>query len=70
VAVEVNAETDFVAKNADFQSMVGDIANVALGVDDMDALTADISAPPMTEIAAAFQTFADDPKFIVTEDVA
>jgi elongation factor Ts len=40
VAVEVNAETDFVAKNAEFQAMVGDIAEVALGVDDMDALSA------------------------------
>ena len=40
VAVEVNAETDFVAKNADFQGMVGDIANAALGVDDMEGLTA------------------------------
>lgn len=41
-----------------------------LDVTDMDALTADISAPPMTEIAAAFQSFADDPKFIITEEVA
>jgi elongation factor Ts len=40
VAVEVNAETDFVAKNADFQTMVGDIANVALDVADMDELIA------------------------------
>ncbi|WP_306150890.1 translation elongation factor Ts [Roseovarius sp. MMSF_3281] len=40
VAVEVNAETDFVAKNAEFQTMVGDIANAALGVADMDALNA------------------------------
>jgi elongation factor Ts len=40
VAVEVNAETDFVAKNAEFQNMVGDIANAALGVDDMEGLTA------------------------------
>src|SRR6056297_2561098 len=40
VAVEVNAETDFVAKNADFQDMVGDIANAAFGVDDMEALAA------------------------------
>jgi elongation factor Ts len=38
VAVEVNSETDFVAKNADFQSMVSKIAQVALGVDDVDAL--------------------------------
>ncbi|SEP12382.1 translation elongation factor Ts (EF-Ts) [Salinihabitans flavidus] len=40
VAVEVNAETDFVAKNADFQSMVGDIAAAALKVDDIEALAA------------------------------
>ncbi|MHA6261840.1 translation elongation factor Ts [Arenibacterium sp. CAU 1754] len=40
VAVEVNSETDFVAKNADFQGMVGKIANAALGVSDIDALKA------------------------------
>ena len=40
VAVEVNAETDFVGKNAEFQSMVGGIATAALGVDDVDALKA------------------------------
>ena len=38
VAVEVNSETDFVAKNADFQKMVAGIAEVALGVSDVDAL--------------------------------
>ena len=38
VAVEVNSETDFVAKNADFQSMVGAIAGAALTVGDVDAL--------------------------------
>ena len=38
VAVEVNSETDFVAKNADFQGMVASIANAALGADDVDAL--------------------------------
>ena len=38
VAVEVNSETDFVAKNADFQSMVQKIADVALTVSDVDAL--------------------------------
>ncbi|MDD9723905.1 translation elongation factor Ts [Roseovarius sp. SK2] len=38
VAVEVNAETDFVAKNADFQKMVGDIAAAAVGVANIDAL--------------------------------
>jgi elongation factor Ts len=40
VAVEVNSETDFVAKNADFQTMVGSIATAALGVDDLEALKA------------------------------
>ena len=38
VAVEVNAETDFVAKNADFQSMVSGIVGAAMGVADVDAL--------------------------------
>ena len=38
VAVEVNSETDFVAKNADFQAMVSGIAGAALGVADVDAL--------------------------------
>ncbi len=40
VAVEVNSETDFVAKNADFQKMVAGIAQVALGTNDVDALKA------------------------------
>ncbi|MDG1767843.1 MAG: translation elongation factor Ts [Yoonia sp.] len=40
VAVEVNSETDFVAKNADFQKMVAGIAEVALGTNDVDALKA------------------------------
>ena len=38
VAVEVNSETDFVAKNAEFQEMVGSIAKAALSVDDVDGL--------------------------------
>ncbi len=38
VAVEVNSETDFVGKNADFQAMVSDIADVAVNVSDIDAL--------------------------------
>ncbi|WP_209503939.1 MULTISPECIES: translation elongation factor Ts [unclassified Ruegeria] len=40
VAVEVNSETDFVAKNAEFQEMVGKIANAAEGVDNIEALLA------------------------------
>ncbi|TCT12608.1 translation elongation factor Ts (EF-Ts) [Tepidamorphus gemmatus] len=39
--VEVNAETDFVARNDTFQTMVRNIADVALSVDgDFDALSA------------------------------
>jgi len=40
VAVEVNSETDFVAKNADFQKMVAGIARTALGADDIESLKA------------------------------
>ncbi|CUH53665.1 translation elongation factor Ts [Shimia marina] len=40
VAVEVNSETDFVGKNADFQSMVAKIAGAAVNVSDVDALKA------------------------------
>ena len=41
VCVEVNSETDFVARNAEFQSMVAEIARVALGVaGDVEALKA------------------------------
>lgn len=40
VAVEVNSETDFVAKNAEFQQMVAGIAQAALSVDDVEALKA------------------------------
>ncbi|MBY6134237.1 translation elongation factor Ts [Nocardioides marinus] len=40
VAVEVNSETDFVAKNAEFQQMVAGIAKAALNADDVDALKA------------------------------
>jgi elongation factor Ts len=40
VAVEVNSETDFVAKNADFQALVRRITKVALTVDSTEALLA------------------------------
>ena len=40
VAVEVNSETDFVAKNAEFQEMVGAVAEAAMGVGDVEALAA------------------------------
>jgi elongation factor Ts len=38
VAVEVNSETDFVGKNAEFQEMVGKIAAAAMAADDVEAL--------------------------------
>jgi len=38
VAVEVNSETDFVAKNSEFQDLVGKIAGAALGAADVEAL--------------------------------
>jgi len=40
VVVEVNSETDFVAKNEEFQNMVRSIANAALGVGDLTELKA------------------------------
>ena len=40
VAVEVNSETDFVAKNAEFQQMVAAIAKAALSAPDLEALKA------------------------------
>ncbi|MEL7172355.1 MAG: translation elongation factor Ts [Pseudomonadota bacterium] len=40
VAVEVNAETDFVARNAEFQAMVAEITKIALTVSDVEALKA------------------------------
>ncbi len=40
VAVEVNSETDFVGRNADFQRLVHDITKVALGCDGIDSLRA------------------------------
>ncbi|PIB24752.1 translation elongation factor Ts [Amylibacter kogurei] len=44
VAVEVNSETDFVGKNADFQKMVNGIVAAAVNVDDVDALkSADVN---------------------------
>lgn len=40
VAVEVNSETDFVAKNADFQNLVRGLTAAALKAADIDALRA------------------------------
>ena len=48
VAVEVNSETDFVAKNAEFQELVAGIASAATGVADVEALKqADLGGKPI-----------------------
>jgi len=51
VAVEVNSETDFVARNPDFQAMVGQIARAALGAADVNALkAADLGGKPVDAV--------------------
>lgn len=51
VAVEVNSETDFVAKNAEFQGMVAQITTAALGVSDLDGLkAADLGGKPVETV--------------------
>ena len=51
VAIEVNSETDFVAKNSEFQEMVRGFASVALGVDSVDALAdADYQGKKISEV--------------------
>ena len=51
VAVEINAETDFVAKNAEFQEMVGGIAKAATGVDTVEALAdAELNGKKVSEV--------------------
>jgi len=51
VAVEVNSETDFVAKNSEFQVMVAGIAQTALGASDIDALkAADMGGKPVETV--------------------
>lgn len=51
VAVEVNSETDFVGKNADFQAMVASIATAALGAANTEELAAtDVDGKPVSEL--------------------
>ena len=51
VAVEVNSETDFVAKNEAFQGMVRDIAQVGLTADSTEALAAaQLNGKPVSEV--------------------
>jgi len=54
VAVEVNSETDFVGKNADFQEMVAGITKAALGVSDVEALqSADMGGKTVSDVVTA-----------------
>ncbi|MHA7876118.1 translation elongation factor Ts [Roseivivax sp.] len=51
VAVEINAETDFVAKNGEFQSMVADISKAALSQDSVEALAeAEVGGKKVSEV--------------------
>ncbi len=62
VAVEVNSETDFVGKNADFQRMVHDITKTAVRCTDVDALrVADLNGKTVeTVIGEAISTIGEN----------
>lgn len=49
VAVEVNSETDFVGRNADFQALVQKVTRVSLACSDIEALkAADLDGKPVS----------------------
>lgn len=62
VAVEVNSETDFVAKNADFQALVRGITGAALTVGDIEALkAANLGGQPVeTAVQSAIATIGEN----------
>ena len=62
VAVEVNSETDFVGKNADFQALVRGITAAALNVSDVEALkAADLGGKPVeTALQEAIATIGEN----------
>jgi len=62
VAVEVNSETDFVAKNGDFQQLVRDMTSAALSMSDLDALkAADMGGKTVeTALAEAIATIGEN----------
>jgi len=62
VAVEINSETDFVGRNADFQSLVHEVTKVALRCEDVDALkAADLAGQPvMTVVQEAVATIGEN----------
>jgi elongation factor Ts len=62
VAIEINSETDFVAKNADFQKLVHGVTKVALRAGDVEALkAADMDGQPVqTVIREAVATIGEN----------
>ena len=62
VAIEVNSETDFVGRNADFQRLVRDVTRVALREPDVEALkAADLAGQPVqTVIQEAVATIGEN----------
>ncbi len=62
VAVELNSETDFVAKNGDFQAIVGTLAKTALGCADLETLkAAEVAGKPVeTVVAEAIATIGEN----------
>jgi elongation factor Ts len=62
VAVEVNSETDFVAKNADFQALVRKITDAAIAAADIDALKgADLGGKSVEEtLTGAIATIGEN----------
>ncbi|MEP3346144.1 MAG: translation elongation factor Ts [Litoreibacter sp.] len=54
VAVEVNSETDFVGKNAEFQAMVSDVAGVAINAQNTEELAAaDMGGKSVADVITA-----------------
>ena len=62
VAIELNSETDFVAKNAEFQALVGSIAKAALGAGDIEALkAAEVNGKPVeTHVSEAIAKIGEN----------
>ncbi len=62
VAVEINSETDFVAKNASFQDLVRNVTTTAVRVTDVEALRdADLNAQPVhVVISEAIATIGEN----------
>ena len=62
VAIEINSETDFVAKNADFQKLVHGVTRVAVRAADIEALkAADLDGQPVqTVIQEAVATIGEN----------